>query len=98
MFDGLSLFTNCTVVRFSAVPFGADGGDLYETDDGKLATVRSRTPHFSPRFNEASHAAKMVFFLPASLLKVKKLQPSPLNLVERPEADDNDFCERTGVS
>ena len=31
----------------------------------------------SPRFSEASHAAKVFIFLAASLLKVKKLQLLP---------------------
>ena len=75
---------NCTVVRFSTVRFCAYGGDLREADYGKLATARSRTPQLPSGFSEASHAAKTVSFLPAFLLKVKKLQPSPLNLVERP--------------
>ena len=94
---------NCTVVRFSTVPSCEDGGDLCEVDHGKLTTACSRTPQLPPRFSEASHAAKTgfflpAFFLPASLLKVKKLQPSPVNHVERPEVDvdNNDFCEWTG--
>ena len=76
-----------------------DGGDLCEADDStcKLATARSRTPQLPPHFSEASHAAKMVFVLPVSLVKVKKLQPSSLNLVKHPETDDNDFCERTDL-
>ena len=75
-----------------------DGGDLCEADDGKLATACSRRPQLPPRFSESSREAKMVFFLPASLLKVKMLQPSPLNLVEHPEADDNDFASGRAVS
>ena len=78
---------NCTVVCFTTIPFCADGGDLCEADDSKLATARARKPQLSPHFSEASHVAKMVFSIPASLLKVEKLQPSPLNLVKRPEAD-----------
>ena len=86
---------NCTVVRFSTVPFCSDSGDLCEADDGKLATAQSRMPQLPSRFNEASHTAKTIFFLPASLLKMKKLQPSPVNLLERPE-DNNDFCKVDG--
>ena len=78
---------NCTVVRFSTVPFCmdggdlcTDGGDLCEAVDGELTTARSQTPQLPPRFSEASHATKTVFFLPVSLLKVEKLQPSPLTL------------------
>ena len=60
-------------------PCEADGSDLREADDGKLATASSLTPQLLLRFSEASHAAKTFFFFAASLLKVKKLQPSPLS-------------------
>ena len=86
-FSGLSPFTNCTVVHFSTVPFCTDGGDLCadcgdlcKADNGKLTTARSRTPQLPPRFSEDSHAAKTVFFLPASLLKVKSSNLLPLTL------------------
>ena len=84
---------NCTVVSFSTihVPFCTDGGDLCEADDSMLATVRSRMPQLPPRFSEVSHAAKTVFFLHVFLLKVEKLQPSSVNLVEHPEVDDNEL-------
>ena len=62
----------------------ADGGDLCEADDGNLDTARSRTPQLPPRFNEASHAAKTFFFLPASVLKVKKFHSSLGKLVVCP--------------
>ena len=62
----------------------ADGGDLCEADDGKLATARSRTPQLPPRFNEASYASKKFFFLHASVLKVKKFQSFPGKLVTFP--------------
>ena len=59
---------NCTVVRFSAVPFCADGGDLCadggdlcEADNGKLSTARSRMPQLPSHFTEAFHAEKTVF-------------------------------------
>ena len=61
-------------------PCETDGGDLCEVDDGKLDTTRSQTPQLPPRFSEASHATKTFFFLAASLLKVKELQPSPSKL------------------
>ena len=64
----LSPFTNCTVVRFSIVPFWVDGGDLCtnsgdlcEPDEGKLTTTRSWKPQLPPRFSRASHTAKTVF-------------------------------------
>ena len=78
------------------VSFARGGGDLCEADDGKLGTARFRMPQLPPCFSETSHAAKTVFFLSASLLKVKTLQPSPLNFVKRPEVGDNAFCERLG--
>ena len=103
LFDGIHPFTNCTVVRFSNIPFCADNddlcvdsGDLCEADDSKLVTARLRVPNRPVHFSEASHVTKTVFFLPAFLLKVKGLQPFPLNLVEYLEVDDNDFCEQTG--
>ena len=74
----------------------ADGGDLCEANDGKLSPARSRTPQPPPRFSEASHEAKMFFFLVVSLLTVKKLQSSPSKLVERAEWDDSDLCEANG--
>ena len=77
--------------NFSTAPFCADGGDLCQVDNSKLATACSRLPQLLPCFSEASHAAKTVLFLSASLLKVNKLQPPPLNLEERPKVDDNDF-------
>ena len=66
----------------------ADGGDLCEadadalctSDDGKLATALSQMAMLPPHFSEASHAARTFVFLVASLLKAKKLQPSPLSL------------------
>ena len=66
----------------------ADGGDLCEahadnlcpSDDGKLATARSRTATLPPRFNEAPHSARTFVFLAASLLMEEKLQPSSLSL------------------
>ena len=80
--DEQAIFTNCTVVSFSTVPYCVDDGYSPFTN----ATA-------STLFSKASHTAKTIFFLPASLLKVKKLQPSPINLIERPEADDNDLCK-----
>ena len=74
----------------------ADGGDLCGTDDGKLATARSRTPQLPPRFNEASHAAKTFFFLTASVLKVKKFQSFPGKLVVCPEAGGSDLSKADG--
>ena len=62
-----------------------------EADDGKLATARSRTPQLPPCFNEASHKAKTFFFLPASVLKVKKFQSFPGKLVVCPEAGGSDL-------
>ena len=59
---------------------GMNSGDLSEGDGGKLTTARSRMPQLPPHFNEASNIAKTFFFLPASLLKVKKLQPPPVSL------------------
>ena len=66
----------------------ADDGDLCEEDNSKLATARSRIPWFPPRFNEAFHAAKTFSFFAASLLKVKKLQSSPVS-----ETDSSDLRE-----
>ena len=48
-------------------------------------------PQLLPRLSEASHAVKTVFFLSASLLKLKMLQPSPVNLVEHLEVDNKDL-------
>ena len=87
MFDGLTPFTNCTILstHVCTVPLHvadegdrceADGGDLCEADDGKLATARSRTPQLPPCFSEASHVTKTFFFLAASMLRVEKLQLS----------------------
>ena len=72
------------------------GSDLCEADDGKLARAHSQTSQLQPCLSEASHAAKTVSFLPVSLPKVKKLQASPVNLVECPVVDDNDFREADG--
>ena len=56
----------------------ADGGDLCKADNCMLVTALSRMPQLPHGFSEASHAAKMFFFLAASLVKVKKkLQPFP---------------------
>ena len=73
-----------------------DGGDFREADDSKLATARSRMSQLPPHFSEAFHAVKTFFFLAASLLKVKELQPSPSKLVGCAEADGGDFCEADG--
>ena len=48
-------------------------------------------PQLPPRFSEASHTAKTFFFLAASLLKVKELQPSPSKLVVGAEVDGSDL-------
>ena len=104
MFDGLKVFSRtaqlyCIPMRFGRrrpFPCEADDGDLCETDDGKLATARSRTPQLPPHFSEASLAVITFFFLAASLLKVKELQPSPSKLVVRDEADGSDLCETVG--
>ena len=80
LFNCLSLFTKCSVCKLQYCNLCADGGDLWETDNGKLVTAHPRMPQLTPRFSKTSHAAKMDFFLPASLLKVRKLQPSPLSL------------------
>ena len=74
----------------------ADGDDLCEVDHNKLITAHTRMPQLPPHFSEASHAANMLFFLPSSLLKVKKLQPSPSKLVVCPEADGSGFCVEHG--
>ena len=68
-----------------------DNGDLCEADNGKLATAHSRIPQLPSHFNEAFHSAKMFFFLAASLLKVKKLQPSHSKFVVHPEEDGIDL-------
>ena len=73
-----------------------DSSDLCEADDGKLATAHLRTSQLQPRFNEASHVAKTVSFLPVSLPNVKKLRPSLVNLAKCPVVDDSDFCEADG--
>ena len=65
-----------------------DGGDLCEedaddlcaSDDGKVATARSQTTTLASRFSEASQAARTLAFFAASMLKAKKVQPSPLSL------------------
>ena len=77
-------------------PCKAEGGDLCEGDDGKVATARSQMPQIPPRFSESSHAAKMFFFLAVSLLKVKELQPSPSKLVVRAKGDGSDLCKANG--
>ena len=82
MLDSLSPFTNCTVVSFSGI-----GGDLCKADDRKLDIACSITPQLPRYFREASHAAKPFFFPVVFPLKVKKLQPSLFDVVERPEAD-----------
>ena len=75
-----------------------DGDDLREADNGKLATARSRTPQLPPCFNEVSHAAKTFFFLPASVLKVKKFQSFPGKLVYVPRRAAVNFLRRTAVT
>ena len=50
-----------------------DGGDHCEAEDGKLATAHSQMSQLPPCFSEASHAAEMILFIAASLLKVKSL-------------------------
>ena len=52
-------------------PCVEDADDLSASDDGKLATARSRMTTFPPRFGEASDTARTFVFLAASLLKVK---------------------------
>ena len=47
----------------------------------------------STLLSEAFHAAKTFVFLAASLLKVKKLQPSPIKLVVHPEAKGGDLFQ-----
>ena len=74
-----------------------DGSDLCEVDNGDLATARSQMPQLPPRFSETSCVAKTFTFLAVSLPKMKKLQPSPSNLVVRPEADSSDPCKADGV-
>ena len=87
----------CPFARRTKVTFvEADGGDLCEADDGKLATARSRTPQLPTRFNEASREAKTFFFLPASVLKAKRFQSSPGKLVVCPEAGGSDLSEADG--
>ena len=69
LFDSLNPFTNCTVVNFSTVPVRSDGGDRCEVDTGELATAHWQMPYLSPHFSEASHKAKMLVSLGASLLQ-----------------------------
>ena len=45
-----------------------------------------------PWFSETHPAPKTFFFLAASLVKVKKLQPLQGKLVGRPEVDGSDLC------
>ena len=94
--DGLSPFTNCTILSISTVPLRGGRRWPCEANDGNLATTCSRTPQFSPRFSEAFHAAKPFFFFVSSLLKWRKLQPSPSKLAVRPEADGSDLCLENG--
>ena len=61
-----------------------------------LAIVCSQMPQLPPHFSKASHAAKTFFFLAASLLKVKELQPFPSKLVVCAEGDGSDLCEADG--
>ena len=71
----------------------ADGSDLREADDSKLATACSHMSQLQPRFSEGSYAAKMVSFLPASLPKVKNLQPSAVNFeADRLTIRNRDFA------
>ena len=76
----------------------ADKCDFCKADEGKLATARSRMPQLPLRFSDTSHTAKMFVFLAASVLKVKKFQPSPGKLVARLEADCMTIVTRTPVS
>ena len=41
----------------------ADGGELCEVDDCKLATAHSRMPQLPPHFSTTFHTAKMFVFL-----------------------------------
>ena len=86
------LLMNCTVVSFSTVHFCVDCSD-FALDDSRLTTARSWMPQLLPHFSKASHPAKTIFFLPASVLRENKLKPSSVNFVEHPEADTNDFCK-----
>ena len=108
LFDTLSPFTNCTIlsistmyctflwqtkvtiVRRTLVIF------TRRTTVSHVAISCSRTPQFPPRFIEASHAAKMFFFFVVSLLKWKKLQPSPSKLAVRPKVDGSELCMENG--
>ena len=60
-----------------------------------LFIAHSQTPQLSPRFSKTSQSAKM-FFLPASLLKVTKRQPSSGKLVVCPEAYGSDLFKAEG--
>ena len=60
-----------------------------------VTSARSPFPNATvlPHFSEAFHAPTTFFFLTASLLKVKRLQPPHSKLVVRPEVDGSDLCE-----
>ena len=74
MFDGLSLFTNCTVVSLILYHCELDrcnlckanGGDFSEIADGELAEACLRMSQLPPSFSKASRTAKMLVFLAVS--------------------------------
>ena len=100
LFDGLSPFTDCKIPSVSTLYlYMVDEGDLCRVDDGiKTPTACSWTPQFPSCFSKASHRPKMFFFFVASLLKCKKLQPSPSKLAVHvcPEANGRNLCVEDG--
>ena len=76
----------------------AGTGDLCEVDNYEIAKAHSRMAILPPRFSKVFQAARTFAFIVASLLKVKKLQPFPVKLVVRPEAESDDLFRQTAVS
>ena len=67
----VSTFDGASTAIDKSDPCEPDNGELFYSDDGKLATAHSQTLQFPPLFNEASYEDKTFFFLAVYLLKVK---------------------------
>ena len=89
IFGGLSLLTNCAILSITTAYLCTedesdlcerDDGDLCKVEHGMLATAHSRMSQLPPHFSEASHAAKMFFFIAASLPEVKSSNLPPVSL------------------
>ena len=73
----------------------ADSADICKADDSELASACSQMTQLPPRFIKASHTARTFVLLVASLLKVKKLQPSTITLLYNVTKTGVTFLRRT---